>query len=238
MISVLVLGLLIGIRHAFEADHIAAVASLATRSHTRGETVRLGIAWGLGHTATLFFVGTIVLMAGSQMPERIAAALEFAVGLMLIVLGGDVLRRIFRDRIHVHAHRHGDAVHWHFHSHAEETDHAASAHRHEHRAALPVRALLVGMIHGMAGSAALVLLTLGTIQTVWLGMIYMALFGLGSIAGMSVLSFAISFPLRFTMRRLTGIYTGLTGAIGMTTVLLGGMIAYRIGVKEGLLGLF
>ena len=233
--SVLVLGFFVGMRHAVEADHVAAVASLATRSRSRRETARLGIFWGLGHTVTIFLVGGSVIIAGTQIPERIASALELVVGLMLIALGGDVLRRIVRDHVHAHLHRHGEVMHWHLHSHAEEPDHASADHDHEHRTAIPLRALLVGMVHGMAGSAALVLLTLGAIQSVWLGMVYMALFGIGSIAGMSVLSFAIAFPLRFAAQRLTGLYVGLTAAVGAATVFLGGVIVHRVGFEEALL---
>ncbi len=215
-------------RHALEADHVAAVASLATRGRSVRDIVRLGATWGLGHTLTLFAVGSAVLILGAQLPENIAAMLELAVGIMLVALGADVLRRIVRDRIHFHAHRHDGDVHLHAHSHADEATRAASAHDHAHRSSLSFRALLVGAMHGMAGSAALVLLTLGTLQSIWLGMLYMALFGLGSMAGMAVLSLAISVPLRFAARRLTWAYNGLSLAVGVTTIGLGATIIYRI----------
>ncbi len=108
-------------------------------------------------------------------------------------------------------------------------------HSHTHKRILPLRALCVGLVHGMAGSAALVLLTLGTIETVWLGIAYIALFGLGSIGGMMALSFAIGLPLRLTAHKFGNLYSGLTFAIGLLTIFLGASIVWQIGVEQGLL---
>lgn len=235
MISVLVLGFLIGMRHATDADHVAAVASLATRSRSLPESVRLGMAWGLGHTVTLFVVGSAVLILDTMLPETTAQILELAVGVMLVLLGLDVIRRIVQERIHVHAHRHDDRRHVHAHAHERARPHDAAAHAHRHPRVVPVRALLVGLVHGMAGSAALVLLALGTIQSVWLGMVYILLFGLGSIAGMAILSLAIALPLRFTAQRLGRLYGALTAAIGLFTVGIGAEIVWELGFREGLL---
>ena len=225
MISVLLLGLLFGMKHAVEADHVAAVASLATRSASPQEAARFGIAWGLGHTLTLFVIGS--------------AALELAVGVMLVLLGLDVVRRMIKQGLHIHPHQHGSERHLHLHQHehapVKAQPHRHVPHSHSHKRALPLRALLVGTVHGMAGSAALVLLTLGTIESVWLGMGYIALFGLGSIVGMAALSFAIGLPLRLTAHRLGGLYSGLTAAIGLLTVFLGASIIWQIGVEKGLL---
>jgi ABC-type nickel/cobalt efflux system permease component RcnA len=226
MTSILLLGLLIGMKHALETDHVAAVAALASRSGTIGQAVRQGVAWGLGHTATLFAVGLAVLLIGTVVPTSIARILELAVGIMLVLLGADVIRRVLRDRLHYHAHRHDLSVHLHLHSHRGEGEHARSAHAHEHRAGLPLRAIIVGMIHGMAGSAALVLLVLATVESVWLGLLYMLLFAIGSILGMAALSCAIAVPLKLTARRLTWAYNGMTAAVGLVTILVGGaMIA-------------
>jgi ABC-type nickel/cobalt efflux system permease component RcnA len=234
MLYVLGLGFLIGMKHAIEADHVAAVASLATRASTVGETARFGIAWGLGHTLTLFLVGTTVLLAGASIPEHFAEILEFIVGLMLIGLGIDVLARIWRERTHFHAHAHDGDHHFHAHKHAEQNQHNLRAHSHAHPKGFPVRALMVGLMHGMAGSAALVLLALSTITSVWLGIGYILLFGLGSIAGMALLSCAIAVPLRLSADRVAWASRGLTVAIGVATVMLGASIAWRGGISGGL----
>jgi hypothetical protein len=237
VISVLLLGLLVGMKHAIEADHVAAVASLATRSAGAGEAARLGIAWGLGHTLTLFLFGSAVLLLGTTVPDTVAQGLEFAVGVMLMLLGADVVRRMIKQGIHIHPHQHGGERHLHLHRHeaaARGAAHRHSAHGHSHKPALPLRALLVGLVHGMAGSAALVLLTLGTIHSVWLGIAYIGLFGLGSIGGMALLSLAIGLPLRLTAHRLGAIYSSLTAVIGGLTVLLGISIVWDVGVTQGL----
>jgi len=240
LISVLLLGLLFGMKHAMEADHVAAVASLATRSSSPAEAARFGIAWGLGHTITLFVFGSAVLLLGLTIPDTMAHALELAVGVMLVVLGADVVRRMWKQGLHIHPHRHGGERHLHLHDHppvkaAIPAPHAHVPHSHTHKRILPLRALCVGLVHGMAGSAALVLLTLGTIESVWLGIAYIALFGLGSIGGMMVLSFAIGLPLRLTAHKLGNLYSGLTFAIGLLTIFLGASIVWQIGVEQGLL---
>ncbi len=237
MLSVLTLGLLIGMRHALEADHLAAVASLATRSRSMGETTRLGIAWGMGHTITLFIIGSAVLLMDSLVPEAVAQGLELVVGIMLVALGIDVLRRLIRDRIHVHIHQHNGDRHVHAHGHHQApVIHDMDAHRHPHWARMPWRALVVGLVHGMAGSAALVLLTLNTLHSVWQGVLYIALFGIGSIAGMAALSLIIALPLRFTARRLSWFFNGLTATIGVLTTVLGASVVWELGFGEG--GLF
>ena len=223
MISILFFGFLLGMRHAVEADHIAAVASLATKTTSARQGVRQGMAWGLGHTLTLFLFGSLVLFAVNIIPDKIVNGLEFAVGLMLIVLGIDVLRRVYKERVHFHAHRHGvEKTHFHAHSHKGENkrSHNPSAHKHEHTQGFPIRALLVGLMHGMAGSAALIILTLQTMTSPWLGLIYIALFGLGSIAGMGLFSLVIVLPLR-AARHMTWLYNGLQTSVGVATIALG-----------------
>ncbi|MEE2760521.1 MAG: urease accessory protein [Pseudomonadota bacterium] len=211
-------------RHALEADHVAAVAALATGSRGTRQTVHLGLAWGVGHTLTIFAVSGAVLSAGTVVPERIAAGLEAVVGVMLILLGADVIRHMVRDKVHFHRHRHGGKSHFHAHSHSGEDNHEASQHRHPHERRMTWRALFVGSVHGLAGSAALVLLTLGGIGSPGLGIGYIALFGIGSLLGMAVLSSAISVPLRLTASRLTWAYNGLTGTVGLVSVCLGALL--------------
>jgi len=221
MTTVILFGFLIGMRHALEADHVAAMASLATGSRGLGQSLRLGAAWGLGHSLTLLVVGSLVLASGDALPPGLADWLEALVGVMLIVLGVDVLRRVIRERVHFHSHRHGKLMHFHFHSHAGEGGHASSRHEHDHRAILSRRALIVGVVHGLAGSAVLTLLTAQAIDTFWQGLAYMVLFGFGSIIGMAVLSCAISLPLRYAARRLTWGYNGLSAVMGLFTAGLG-----------------
>ena len=236
--SILALGFLLGMRHATEADHLAAVATLATRSRSLRHTVLQGVAWGTGHTLTLMLCGGAVLVLGVVVPARAAQALELAVGVMLVVLGADALYRLRRERVHFHAHRHPDGVtHFHAHSHrGESAPHDPARHEHRHLRGLPGRALLVGMVHGMAGSAALILLSLEALRSPAWGFAYVAIFGLGSILGMALLSAAIAVPLRLTSRRMTRAYDGLSVAVGLATLVLGCYIVYRIGIGDGMVG--
>lgn len=222
MITLLIFGFLIGMRHALEADHLAAVASLATERQSFRHTVRQGAVWGLGHTLTLFAFGSLVIVMNATVPDRLAHWLEMAVAVMLILLGADVLRRVVREKVHFHAHRHGDGqVHFHAHSHRGETHHDRSNHHHVHPKGFPLRALFVGLVHGMAGSAALVLLTLESIESPWMGVAYIALFGLGSMVGMAALSAVIAVPLRYSARSLTWLHNGLRATVGLATIVLG-----------------
>lgn len=157
--TLLLLGFLLGMRHALEADHVAAVATLTTSTNTLGSAIKQGAVWGMGHTITLFLFGSVVLLSNSIIPEDMAQALEFAVGVMLIVLGIDVLRKILKDKVHFHVHQHGDLRHFHAHKHAPGTSHSSDSHEHRHDR-FPRKALFIGLMHGMAGSAALILLTL------------------------------------------------------------------------------
>ena len=158
MFGILGLGFLLGMQHALEADHIAAVSSIAARRSHVADIVKHGLTWGLGHTLTLFVFAGAAILLGRAIPQGVAQPIEAAVGVMLIGLGGHVLWRLWRDRVHFHQHGHGDGtVHFHAHSHAgETTPHVRAAHAHEHR--FRWRTLLVGLMHGMAGSAALLVL--------------------------------------------------------------------------------
>ncbi|MEO7322697.1 MAG: hypothetical protein ABIW48_08450, partial [Burkholderiales bacterium] len=227
ILSILFIGLLLGMKHATEADHLAAMATLVSHENSLARSMKLGVAWGIGHTLTLMLFGGIVLALGKAISQRLEQALELTVGLMLIGLGADVLRRLLRQRIHFHIHRHEPGTaHLHAHSHAGESPHRYSLHRHAHAQGLPLRqwpvraglrragteagsiqyrhahvqgsplrALAVGIMHGMAGSAALILLSLETVQSWTMGLVYIACFGAGSIAGMALLSVAITIPL-------------------------------------------
>lgn len=223
MTSILVLGFLIGIRHAFEPDHLAAVTAMASGKASLRQTLRQGAVWGLGHTVTLFLVCGAVIYMETAISDFAARMMEAAVGVLLVGLGAEVIRRVIRDRIHFHAHVHaGGETHFHAHSHKDEPKHGVHprAHDHDHKAAFPLRFFVVGLMHGMAGSAALAVMTAQTTASPWLAMGYVALFGIGSMVGMALFSAAISLPLR-SARSLTWAHNGLQTAIGCLTVGLG-----------------
>src|SRR3954454_20357504 len=213
MFGIAGLGFLLGMQHALEADHIAAVSSIAARRAHLGEIVKHGLTWGLGHTITLFAFAGAAMLLGRAIPESLAQPIEAGVGLMLVGLGAHVLWRLWRDRVHFHQHGHGDGtVDFHAHSHAGETGpHAGVAHAHRH--GFRWRTLLVGLMHGMAGSAALLVLTVSQASSPTVGLGYVALFGIGSMIGMGVLSTVIAVPLAVSARSLTWANSGLQGAV-------------------------
>lgn len=229
MTSLLLLGFLIGMRHAMDADHLAAVATIATEQYSLRSSITHGLVWGLGHTSTLLLFGSVVIWADTAIPEQLAGLLEMAVGVMLVLLGGDVLRRVIRDRVHYHIHRHHDRVaHFHAHSHSNDVAHRNSRHVHSHNNGFPMRTLMIGLMHGMAGSAALILLTMETVDSLWAGLWYMLLFGLGSMIGMAVISFVIAIPLRASALGMTWMHNGLQAVIGLLTLALGTSVVYRV----------
>jgi hypothetical protein len=221
MFGILGLGFLLGMQHALEADHIAAVSSIAARRTDVGDIVRHGLTWGLGHTLTLFVFAGAAILLGHAIPEAMARPIETAVGIMLVGLGAHVLWRLSRDRVHFHQHGHGDGtVHFHAHSHAGETGpHARAVHAHEH--GFRWRTLLVGLMHGMAGSAALLVLTVSQASSPAVGLGYVALFGVGSMIGMGALSTLIAVPIAVSARWLTSANRGLQGAVGLATIAIG-----------------
>ena len=225
MFGILGLGFLLGMQHALEADHIAAVSSIAARRSEVGDIVKHGLTWGLGHTLTLFAFAGAAILLGHAIPESLARPLETAVGVMLVGLGLHVLWRLWRDRVHFHRHGHGDGtVHIHAHSHAgERVSHARAAHAHAHPQGFRWRTLLVGLMHGMAGSAALLLLAVSKAASPAAGLGYVALFGVGSMIGMGALSAVIAVPLAISARWLSRANSALQGAVGVVTTAIGVM---------------
>lgn len=222
MSYVFLMGFLLGLRHALDADHVAAVATLASRSTSMRDTVRVGMAWGAGHALTLLAVCLAVLGFGLGFSEALAGGIEFLVGLILMLLGADVVRRVIRERIHAHGHSHDRrGKHLHVHSHADEAHHEASSHSHAHHSGLARRAALVGLMHGLAGSAALLIISIANTHDFTVGLVYVALFGAGSMLGMAALSITIALPLHLGARFLTWGYNGIHAAIGVGTVVLG-----------------
>ncbi len=192
--SILFFGLLLGMKHATEADHLAAVATLAARPGSLAQTLRQGVAWGVGHTLTLLLFGGVVFALGQSISPPLEQALETAVGVMLVLLGADLLRRM---------------------------RHLPGAADRQPCPALPLRALAVGAMHGLAGSAALVMLSLQGLPSVPLGLASIAVFGLGSIVGMAALSVAIALPLRVSARHLVGLHRTATALVGLCSIGLG-----------------
>lgn len=230
MTSLLLLGFIIGMRHALEADHVAAVAALVSDKSSTRETARHGALWGLGHTLTLFILGGGVLVLGIATPAPLEQWLEFGVGILQVLLGLDVLWRLRRGGVQLKPHRHGGYRH----VHAVRNARPGTPAKHEHRP-LPPRALLVGMMHGMAGSAALVVLTVESVASPWQGLFYIALFGLGSTLGMLLLAAAISLPLQYS-RRWSFAFRSLQSTVGLASLGVGGWMMYEIGWAGGLLG--
>ena len=221
MLGILGLGFLLGMQHALEADHIAAVSSIAARRSRVSDIVKHGLTWGFGHTLTLFVFAGVAILLGRAIPETIAKPIEGTVGIMLIGLGTHVLWRLWRDRVHFHRHGHADGtVHFHAHSHAGDAlPHARTAHAHEH--GFRWRTLLVGLMHGMAGSAALLVLAATRASSPAAGLGYVALFGIGSMIGMGALSAVIAVPLAVSARFLTVANRALQGAVGVVTIAIG-----------------
>jgi cytochrome c biogenesis protein CcdA len=221
MFGILGLGFLLGMQHALEADHVATVSSIAARRTDIADIVKHGLTWGLGHTLTLFVFAGAAILVGHAIPEHWARPMETAVGIMLVGLGAHVLWRLWRDRVHFHRHGHGDGtVHLHAHSHAGETmPHARAPHAHGH--GFRWRTLLVGLMHGMAGSAALLVLAVSQASSALAGLGYVALFGVGSMVGMGALSAVIAVPLAISARWLTRVNSGLQGAVGIATIAIG-----------------
>ena len=215
--GVLLLGFLFGLKHATEADHLAAVGALVSERRGWRQAASAGALWGAGHTLSIVAAGLGVLLLRVTIPETAARWLELTVALMIIGLGGAALARALRAHpdVHVHAHTHDGTthVHLHFHGaadahlpapgHAAAPFHGAGRHEAHPRSALRggLKPFLVGVAHGLAGSAALTLLVLSQIASVAMGLLYLAVFGAGSIGGMVIMSLALSVPFAATLAR-------------------------------------
>ncbi len=223
MESFLALGFLIGMGHALEADHLAAIGAMASKRQSPKRLMFLGAAWGLGHTITLFLLCSAVIVFGFVLTDRAAATLEFAVGAMLVVLGLGVLRRMHRAKVHFHVHDHGDnRRHIHAHSHLIATvPHGEDPHDHAHPKGFPLKALLVGLVHGAAGSAGLLALALATSRDSWIAICYVLAFGIGSLFGMAALTCAVAWPFHRVQNSATWLHRGLQIGIGCVAIVLG-----------------
>ncbi|HEX9960656.1 MAG TPA: hypothetical protein VGB00_06980, partial [Pyrinomonadaceae bacterium] len=190
-----------------------------------------GGVWGLGHTISLFLAGVFVLLLDFKIGEQTERILEFGVGVMLFLLGANVLRKLAQGgHLHFHAHEHGERVHVHPHVHADAKD---EPHTH-HGFSFSPRALIIGMIHGLAGSAGLMLVMIPTIESRGVGLLYILVFGVGSIGGMMLMSFLVSLPFTLTASRFNRFNYILQSIAGLVSVALGLFIVYEKGITEGL----
>jgi len=223
MTLALFLGLLIGMTHALEADHLAAIAAFSVRKNSLRDSLKHSFSWGVGHTTTLFLVVVPVFLLGGQISEVTEVSLEMLVGFMLIFLGANVVYRLWRDRVHLHVHSHADdQPHIHFHSHKNETTpHESSPHGHAHRPILSAKAFGIGLVHGVAGAAALLVFAQSQIHQTWLVVPFVLLFGIGSILGMTLISKAISIPIRLAGAHVSLSFGGLKLAVAAVTIGLG-----------------
>lgn len=225
ILTALFLGLLLGVKHALDADHVVAVTTIVSRSGSILRSALVGLSWGIGHTLTLFAAGFGVLVLKLTIPDKMALSMEFAVGVLLVLLGVPLLKQLVVSRAHIHPHQHMDKRHFHSHSHSD-----TAGHEHTHLR----RPLLVGMLHGLAGSGALTLLVLNTMPSVAQGLAFLLVFGVGSILGMLVFSGLISIPFKLTARLSLRLNLWVHGAAGFISIVLGLLIMWQTGFAGGL----
>lgn len=229
-LAALGVGLVFGLKHATEADHIVAISTIVSQHQRLWRSALVGAWWGIGHTASLVAVGLIVLILRVTIPDGVAAWLEFAVALMIIALGFNAVIRALRSRrdFHLHRHTHDGLAHVHIHFHDDASKHAGTVPTHSHTiSAIGKKPLLVGAMHGLAGSAALTLLVMTQIQSAVLGLLYLAVFGLGSVVGMLLMSGMIGLPFVFASRQFSGNHHRLQVLAGTCGIVFGVWYATR-----------
>ena len=252
--SLLAVGFFLGMRHATDADHVIAISTIVSRQRSMRSAAMIGALWGLGHTLTVMLVGGAIILFTITIPPRVGLAMEFAVGVMLVLLGFLNLTGLnlwIRDNVapgsplHGHTHAHGDYAHSHVHGHEQ----GAHGHKEEQtpQAWLDrklggiglyqvVRPLVVGIVHGLAGSAAVALLVLTAIDDPKWGMLYLFLFGVGTVAGMMLITAAIAAPFAYSMGRFPRFNAYLRVASGLLSLGFGLFLIYYIGYVDGLFG--
>lgn len=246
--SALAFGFALGLRHAVEADHLAAVSAIVSERKSVWGATFLGGLWGLGHTASLVAVALAVVLFDLRVGERTELLLEACVGVMLVALGANALRKLARGgRLHLHFHRHGGREHAHPHVHdgTELAHEHGKTEGHEHGRAprlapahhglrFDARTLAVGMLHGLAGSAALMLLVVSTVESRVVALLYVLVFGVGSAGGMMLMGALVSLPMRLTAARFRSANAMIRGAAGLFSLGLGLLIIYETGAAGGL----
>ena len=232
IIAILTIGLVFGLKHATEVDHVVAITTIVSRHKNIFHSALVGALWGAGHTVSLLIVAAIVLSLRVTIPEAVSGWLELGVAIMIIFLGFSALRRALREsaHVHVHQHNHDGLSHKHIHFHERETRHEpALQSQHSHAVSrLGWKPILIGMMHGLAGSGALMLLVLTQISSSWLGFLYVATFGFGSIVGMLLMSGLIGLPFAFSSRKLTHLHQGLQTVAAVFSICFGFWYAYQV----------
>ncbi len=236
MIEILLLGVLVGLWHAIDIDHIAAIITfIAVDNSSRLRSVVYGLIWGLGHATMLMIVVLAVMTLKLQIGDEFAWLMEFLVAVMLIALALDLFRRLAKVEVHTHEHQHStETTHSHVHVHMENVDHAPEHHAHGHFKGYFGRALLVGLMHGSAGSAALILLMLQTISSKALGIVYVVMFGLGSTLGMTLLTVIISAQLHRSHLRSAKWTRALRSCAAILSLSVGLFLMIKAGAGAGL----
>lgn len=219
------LGFLLGLKHATEADHVVAVSTIVGRDRSLLRSALVGAFWGVGHTLTLFLVGSVVLIFSFSIPNRFALGMELLVGVMLVALGAQNVVDWLRKQVHAHRHGHDRGDYAHFHSHEQTV-----AHDHPHQFRFGLKPLLIGMVHGMAGSAALVVLVLSTLDSAVAGAFYILIFGVGSILGMLLMSAVIGLPFVLAVDRFRQADQWIKVAAGAFSILVGLILIGEIGL--------
>ena len=252
----MVVGFVLGMRHATDPDHVIAVSTIVSRERSIAKAGWIGALWGCGHTVTIAIVGAAIILFGLAIPPRVGLTMEFSVGLMLILLGVLNLTGAMQwatQRFspthpkvtgeHVHLHQHESHMHLHWHSHEAGTEHHGESLATPARVRAPLarlglfhtlRPLLVGLVHGLAGSAAVALLVLSTIREPRWAVLYLLVFGAGTIAGMMLITAMIALPFSFAGYKFAWLNRGLITASGLVSLAFGMFICYRIGLIEGL----
>jgi ABC-type nickel/cobalt efflux system permease component RcnA len=253
--AIALLGLILGMRHATDTDHVIAVTTIVSAERRMSAATRIGIAWGLGHSLTVFLVGGAIILFKLTISPRLGMGMEFAVAVVLILLGFSTLARSSSrfgrllgiapkepDLLaHTHSHQHAGIRHLHPHAHSSGDEHLHANHLQpvENRgkrfaSGSHERAFGVGLVHGLAGSAAIALLVLTAIPSPILGLAYLAIFGLGTIIGMAIITTAIGLPMTLTAARLGGLNRTLLVGAGLLSLGFGLFLAYQIGIVDGL----
>ena len=225
IVAVLAIGGLLGFRHAFEPDHLAAVSTLATRPSARlWSAARLGLVWGLGHTVTVGAVALLIIALGIRLPDRFWPAAELLVAALLVLLGSLVIWRYVRGRWHMHVHTH-PAAGPHFHLHSHGTD---AAHGHAHAVVDARRSLGFGIAHGLAGSGAIAALLVAAAPDTTSRLVYFAAFGVGTIIGMLGVSLTLSIVVKLAAERSGRWATTLHLGAALGSVVAGLVLAWGV----------
>ncbi len=233
LLAVLGLGFALGLRHALDPDHMVAVSTIVSEHKSFRKSSLVGTFWGLGHTVALLIAGIFVIALKFQISARLALWMEFIVALMLILLGIKSLLKSMRGlKVHIHRHMHDGTNHVHVHMHRPSEQHT---HRHRHLIKLGARPFLIGMIHGMAGSGALMILVLATIPSAIAGLVYVAIFGIGSLGGMLLMSVVISVPFVLAGKRVSIFGQALQIMVGLFSLSFGLFLVWQYGFRYGLL---